>query len=166
MDKKIQFILSNIDLYQNKVFFKKIANLIKSRLGYKLLTFTVIDKSQTFVERVYTSNNKIYPLMGVKKIPQNEWKKKVIKQKHNFFLNSRERIKEIFYDYDIIFSLGCGSIINYLVLFQGKILGTINILHKEGYYKKKHIKELKIYSNLLISHYINHQNLMKKNNRK
>tara|TARA_Y100001970_G_scaffold227392_1_gene281340 strand:- start:162 stop:662 length:501 start_codon:yes stop_codon:yes gene_type:complete len=162
MDKEIQSILLKTNKDRKKIFFKKIANLIKKKVGYKLLTFTVIDKSLSFVERIYTTNSKIYPINGVKPIPNNKWKAIVIKKKQNFSLNTKEKIKKIFFDYEIIFSLGCGSIVNYLLIFEGKHLGTINILHEEKFYNKVHLEKLKLISNLLLPHFLQHQNKMKK----
>ena len=162
MNKETQILFGKINKNTPKKFYKNVSDSIKSKIKFKLLTLTVIDKSLSFVERVYTSNSKIYPLLGIKSIPKNNWNKVVIKQKKNYILRTKNEIKKIYYDYEIIFSLGCGSIINYLVLFNGKHLGTINILHKEKYYKKKHIKDLENYSKLLIPFFINHQISMKK----
>jgi hypothetical protein len=30
--------------------------------------------------------------------------------------------------------LGCGAVINLLVMYGGTLLGTVNMLHEEGYY--------------------------------
>jgi len=48
----------------------------------------------------------------------------------------------LFFDYEIIFSLGCGSIINFLVKFNNKPIGTINILDKEYKYQNIDIEKL------------------------
>ena len=62
-----------------KVFCKKIDKIIKSLIGHKLITFTVIDNKLNFCERIYSNNNKVYPILGQKKMPKNIWSEKVIK---------------------------------------------------------------------------------------
>ena len=82
----------------NKVFFKKIDQLIKKKIGYKLITFTVIDHSLKYVERVYTNNSKVYPLLGTKRLPKNKWSQTVIKNKKNFLGKNKKDIKKLWFD--------------------------------------------------------------------
>ncbi len=95
-----------------KVFCKKIDKIIKSLIGHKLITITVIDNKINFCERIYSNNNKVYPILGQKKMPKNFWSEKVIKNKKHFLCKNKKDIKEIYFDYETIFSLGCGCIIN------------------------------------------------------
>ena len=129
-----------------KIFCKKIDKIIKSLIGHKLITFTVIDNKLKFCERIYSNNNKIYPILGQKKMPENIWSEKVLKNKKHFLCKNKKDIKKIYYDYETIFSLGCGSIINLLVLFKGKPIGTINILHNENHYNIMDLKKITIYT--------------------
>ena len=146
----------------NKVFFKKIDKLIKKKIGHKLITFTVIDHSLKYVERVYTNNSKVYPLLGTKRLPKNKWSQTVIKNKKNFLGKNKKDIKKLFFDYGVIFSLGCGSIINFLVKFNNIPIGTINVLDKEYKYKHNDVKKLDTISSFLIPFFLKHQLGMKK----
>ena len=76
------------------IFFKKIDRLIKRLIGHKLITFTVIDKSKQYVERIYTNNSRAYPLLGTKPVPRNKWSKTVIRDRKNFLG------KNIFYQFN------------------------------------------------------------------
>ena len=116
-----------------KIFCKKIDKIIKTLIGHKLITFTVIDNKQKFCERIYSNNNKIYPILGQKKMPKNIW-----------------------------FSLGCGSIINLLVLFKKKPIGTINILHKENHFKQIDLKKIDYLTTYLIPYFLDHQKIMER----
>ena len=127
-----------------------------------MFTLTVIDQSIKYVERVYSNNTKIYPLLGTKPIPKNLWTQKVIVSKKIFFANNYDLIKKLFFDHRIIYSLGCGSIINIPIINNKKILGTLNMLHKEKFYTKKNIKFIKPYAQLLSPYFISHQSQMKK----
>lgn len=145
-----------------KVFCKKIDRVIKSLIGHKLITFTVIDNKLNFCERIYSNNNKIYPILGQKKMPKNIWSKKVLKNKKHFLCKNKKDIKKIYYDYEKIFSLGCGSIINLLVLFKGKPIGTINILHKENHYSMNDLKKIDFLITYLIPFFLDHQKIMQR----
>ena len=143
-------------------YFKKVDKHIQKLVGHKLITFTVIDKSIKFCERIYSNNEKIYPLMGQKPMPKNIWAKKVIKNKNHFLCKNKKEIKKIYFDHDIIFSLKCGSIVNLLILFNNKPIGTINILHNENHYITKDIKKIEDVTIFMIPFFLNHQHKMKK----
>ena len=145
-----------------KVFCKKIDKIIKSIIGHKLITFTVIDNKLNFCERIYSNNNKVYPILGQKKMPKNIWSEKVIKNKKHFLCKNKDQIKKIYFDYETIFSLGCGCIINLLVLFKGKPIGTINILHKENYYNSMDLKKIDFLTHYLIPYFLDHQKIMER----
>ena len=155
-------LTKNIKKDSVKIFYKKIDKIIHSLIGHKLITYTVIDEKLKFCERVYSNKNKIYPILGQKKMPKNIWSVKVLKNKQHFVCRTKKDIKKIFYDYETIFSLGCGSIINLLILFQGKPIGTVNILNKENHYSGKDIKKIDFLCVYLIPFFIKHQSIMKK----
>ena len=144
-----------------KLFFNKIDKYIHREIGRKLITITVIDQSMKYVERVYSNNKKIYPLLGQKTMPKNIWSKKVIKNKNHFLCKNKNQIKKIYFDYNTIFSLNCGSIINLLILFKNKPIGTINILHKENYYTQNDIKKIDHLTIYMIPFCLMHQLKMK-----
>ena len=144
-----------------KLFFNKIDKYIHRKIGRKLITITIIDQSMKYVERIYSNNKKIYPLLGQKTMPKNIWSKKVIKNKNHFLCKNKNQIKKIYFDYNTIFSLNCGSIINLLILFKNKPIGTINILHKENHYTQNDIKKIDHLTIYMIPFCLMHQLKMK-----
>ena len=164
-NKDIINLLSNTGKLSAKEFYKKLDKTIKNNIGHRLFTLTVVDHSIKYVERVYSNNTKIYPLLGTKPIPKNSWTNKVINNKKYFFGESKNQIKKLFFDYKKIFSLGCGSIINIPIINDQKILGTLNILHKERFYTIKSVKMIQPYAQLLSPYFILHQLKMKKKKR-
>ena len=161
-NKDIINLLSNAGKLSANEFYKKLDKTIKNYIGHRLFTLTVVDHSIKYVERVYSNNTKIYPLLGTKPIPKNSWTNKVINNKKYFFGESKNQIKKLFFDYKKIFSLECGSIINIPIINDQKILGTLNILHKERFYTKKSVKMIQPYAQLLSPYFILHQLKMKK----
>ena len=71
--------------YKNeKSFIEKVKKILLKEIGFKLFTLTVMHPKKKFVTRVYSSNNKIYPVGGEKKIPKNYWAQITIKDKKSF----------------------------------------------------------------------------------
>tara|TARA_Y100000741_G_C18220311_1_gene545562 strand:+ start:721 stop:1218 length:498 start_codon:yes stop_codon:yes gene_type:complete len=160
-------LIQSLQKDNNKIFCKKIDKFIKNNIGHKLITFTAIDISKKYVERIYTNNPKIYPLLGQKPIPKNKWSNILNNNSKNYFIGkNKKEIQKLFFDYETIFSLGCGSIINFLVKVNKVPLGTINILDREYKYKKSDIKKIETISMFTIPLFINHRILMERKNEK
>ena len=64
----------------------------------------------------------------------------VLKARKPFVGRTKADIEWAFFDYELIFSLGLGSVINCLVIHDGKLLGTMNLLHEEHYYREKDLE--------------------------
>ena len=160
--KRIVKLLLDSRFLNTNDFYKKLDKVIFYLVGHKLFTLMVIDRSGRYVERVYSNNKKIYPLLGTKPIPKNEWTKRVLVEKKEYIGTNFKQIKKLFFDYETIKSLGCGSIINLPVINNNKVLGTLNILHKENYYTKNSLKDVRDFAQLLTPYFMSHQIKMKK----
>ena len=113
--------------------------------------------SNKFVTRIYSSNNKIYPVGGEKKVPVNYWADVTIKQKKSFIGNNKKQIQKYFYDHKIITNLGCESILNQVIIFNNITIGTINLLDVENNFDKKDFKITDFASKFLVPICLNHQ---------
>ena len=78
-------------------FYESLDKSVSKVVGHKLFTLMVIDKSRKYVERVYSSNKKIYPLLGTKPIPKNAWRKRVLIEKKEFLGTNFTQIKKLFF---------------------------------------------------------------------
>ena len=58
----VKLLLESKNLKAN-IFYKKLDLAIKKTVSHKLFTLMVVDKSGKYVERVYSNNKKIYPLL-------------------------------------------------------------------------------------------------------
>ena len=83
-------------------------------------------------------------------------------EKKEFLGSNFKQIKTLFFDHETIKLLGCGSIINLPVISNDKVLGTLNILHKENYYNKTSLKNVRDFAQLLAPYFISHQIKMKR----
>ena len=144
--------------YKNeKSFIEKVKKILLKEIGFKLFTLTVMHPKKKFVTRVYSSNNKIYPVGGEKKIPKNYWAQITIKDKKSFIGNNNKQIKKYIYDHEVITDLGCESILNQVIVFNNETIGTMNLLNTKGHFCKEHLKKTNFISKFLVPIYLNHQ---------
>jgi GAF domain-containing protein len=111
-----------------------VGKMVHATIGTKLLTASVFDIDKGQSRRVYSENLKAYPLGGIKPIEDNKWSE-IVLRRHRVFSTLRiEDIAEVFFDWQLIQSLGCESNANIPVVIDGKVIGTLNLLHQAGYY--------------------------------
>ena len=91
----VKLLLDSRHLKTNE-FYQSLDKSILRLIGHKLFTLMVIDQSSKYVERVYSNNKKIYPLLGTKPIPANDWTKRVLIEKKEFLASNYKQIKKFF----------------------------------------------------------------------
>lgn len=104
-------------------------------LGHKLFTVLVHHAGSGESERFYTNQPEAYPVGGRKALNPTFWTDHVLKGQRAFIGHTAEDIAAVFFDHALIVSLGCASVINLPVVFDGRTLGTINLLHEAGWYE-------------------------------
>lgn len=105
-------------------------------LGAKLFTITTVDMKHQVTRRQYSSHPDSYPVSGTKPIFYDQWFETVCTQRAPFVANTIKDIEAVFPDHDVIWSLGCGSVINVPVVIGGDLVGTVNCLDVEHRYTK------------------------------
>jgi|TARA_B110000495_G_scaffold49821_1_gene41711 hypothetical protein len=144
--------------YKNeKNFIEKVRKTLSKEIGFKLFTLTVMHPKKKIVTRIYSSNKKIYPVGGEKKIPKNYFTHITIKEKKSFIGNNKKQIEKYFYDHKVITDLGCESILNQVIVFNNETIGTMNLLNIKGHFNKEHLKKTNYISKFLVPIYLNHQ---------
>ena len=114
--------------------FSGLEFLVLQTVGAVIFSCSTFDLGAGKSRRIYTNLPNIYPVSGLKDIVPNNWTAQVLDRKQAFSANTMAEIREVFPDHAIIESLGCGSVINMPVFLANHFLGTINVLHKPGYY--------------------------------
>ena len=108
-------------------------------IGHKLFTLMVIDHTANEAARLYSSQPAAYPVMGRKPLGElTTWGKHVISGAKPFIGRTAHDIRAVFPDHETIASLGCASVLNLPVIADGKTVGTVNLLHREGWYNADH----------------------------
>ena len=106
-------------------------------IGHKLFTLMLLDTARGEAARVYSNMPEAYPVLGRKPLgAMTDWGRHVIEGRRPFLGRTAEDIRWAFFDHELIASLGCASVVNLLVTFDGALLGTVNMLHEEDYYRE------------------------------
>jgi GAF domain-containing protein len=114
--------------------------LARAIVGAKLFTTMTVDMQYELARRAYTSDAENYPASGTKPVQYNSWFEIVHKQRKSFVANTIADISKVFPDHALIWSLGCGSVINIPVFVAGKLLGTVNCLDVEHHYTPERVE--------------------------
>lgn len=123
--------------------FAALQALTEATVGAKLFTFMTVDMEAEVARRAYTSDPVSYPASGTKPIRYDSWFDIVHKERRYFVANTLEDISKVFPDYELIGSLGCGSVVNMPVILGDVLVGTVNMLHEEGYYTPERVERIR-----------------------
>lgn len=122
--------------------FAALAVMVKDVIGTKLLTASSFDMKLNHMRRVYSDDVAAYPLAGLKPIPPGIWSDTVLHRKELLIRLTIEDISEVFFDWKLIQSLGCGSIVNIPIVVGGEAIGALNLLHDTGYYTEERLARI------------------------
>mgnify|MGYP001281104799 CR=1 FL=1 len=120
--------------------FDALCELTRDVIGVKLFTVMTHDSKTGEASRVYSNMPEAYPVSGKKPANETDWSRQVIGEKRTFVANDIEEIAAVFYDHELIQSLGCESCMNVPIVVGGNVLGTINCLHDAGYYTPERVQ--------------------------
>ena len=114
--------------------FDALRALTETTVGVRLFTIMTVDMDRMLARRAYTSDPANYPSSGTKPVQMNRWFEVVHTRREMFVANTLAEIAQVFPDHELIGSLGCGSVVNLPIVLGGKLVGTMNILHREHHY--------------------------------
>jgi GAF domain-containing protein len=105
-------------------------------IGHRLCTIMTFDAPSMQVRRIYSNNPEAYP-PGVAKAKRDTWwGRHVLEEGHSYIGYDADDIRAHFADFEIIFGLGCESILNTPVRLHGRTLGTMNLLNEANFYSE------------------------------
>ena len=106
-------------------------------IGHRLFTVLLYRAESGESERVYTNHPVAYPVGGRKAVRETPWTAQVFGERRPYLGRGPDDIRAVFLDHALIFSLGCESVLNLPVIFDGRVLGTVNLLHEAGWYTER-----------------------------
>jgi GAF domain-containing protein len=102
------------------------------------------------VRRVYSNQPDAYPVGGFKTHRQTPWGRQVLAGGKPFIGRDADDIRWAFADHERIFSLGCESVLNMPVRYDGRVIGTANLLDVAGHYLREHVAMVQPFCALLV----------------
>ena len=102
--------------------------------GARLFTATVLDRAAGVARRSYSSHPEDYPVTGTKPMGDSPWTDQVIGRGETFVANETAGFSPYFSDHALINALGCEAAMNIPVSEDGQVVGTVNILDREGHF--------------------------------
>lgn len=142
-------------LGQPEALYDALSDATKALVGHKLFTLMFLDTARNEAARVYSNQPDAYPVGGRKELGEmTGWGRHVLEGRQPYLGPTEADIKWAFFDHELIVSLGCGAVINIPVMWNGVMLGTINLLDSEGAYNEAHIAPLLPLAPLLITPFL------------
>ena len=130
--------------------FRAVEALARKAIGFRLFTVMRLHAETQEVERLYSSLPDAYPVSGRKPKQGTPWGEQVLDRGEIFIANSPEAVERAFADYQLIFSLGIGAIMNVPIRWSGRSLGTMNICGEAGWFTDADREPGKLIASLLV----------------
>jgi GAF domain-containing protein len=132
------------------VAFRAVDDLAKRTVGHTLFTVMRNLASGAEVERVYSGDPAAYPVGGRKKKEGTRWGGIVLDRGEVFLAPDPAALRAAYPDYELIFSLGIGAILNVPICHAGRCIGTMNLCGDAGQYSEADIPTGKLLAGLLV----------------
>lgn len=127
---------------QPAAVFHALDKALAAEPGHILFTVLLHHPRQRENERFYSNMPEAYPVGGRKPVTDHPWMQQVIQAGRPYIGRTRADIQYVFYDYELIWSLGCESVLNLPVRWAGETLGTLNLLHRSGHYTEADLPQV------------------------
>jgi hypothetical protein len=119
----------------------ELADTFMQHVGYRLFTLSVLEGDADLTSRrIWSSHPDEYPVSGTKSRPCAEWADQVIGRQEIFLCRDEADVQRVLPDYETIFGLGCGSVLNLPVSLYGSVIGTVNVLHEAHWFTPERVE--------------------------
>ena len=123
-----------IEVGQPEPAFRALDRAMGAVIGHTLFTVLLHHPGARESERRYSNQPAAYPVGGRKPVLASPWTERLFVERQPYIGRDAEDIRTVFFDHALILSLGCASVLNVPVVWDGRTLGTINLLHEAGFY--------------------------------
>ena len=138
------------DTEQPLATFRAVDAALAQSPGHILFTILIHHPALRESERFYSNQPGAYPVGGRKPVTDTPWMQRVVHGGDPYIGRTREDIRDAFFDYELIWSLGCESVLNMPVRWRGETLGTLNLLHRAGHYDESQIDHARLAAHLAL----------------
>lgn len=127
------------DPQQPGASFTALDAALQEVVGHRFLTILAYRWDEGVAERRYSSRPELYPALGRKAFSEAPTQRRVAETRQPYIGHDAADIRRDFPDHDRIFALGCESILNMPVLWRGRALGQVNLLHAARHFTADHL---------------------------
>jgi hypothetical protein len=132
------------------LIYRAVEAVAAEAIGWRLFTILRYVEAANAVERLYTSDERAYPVGGRKPLGKITASHSAMEKGEIFLAATKEEVRQAFFDHELIFALGVTAILNVPIRYAGRRLGTVNMCGEEGMYGPAEIDRGKILAGLLI----------------
>lgn len=118
------------------VVWDRIEQALTQVYGQRLFTVLAYDEASSRLGRLHSNRPDINPVGGFKRVTASRWADHVLRRGELFTGSTREDIKAVFSEYELLWSIGCESVLNIPVRKGGVTIGTMNLLAGAGQYDR------------------------------
>lgn len=133
---------------QPEALLQVLGDVVGEAIGYLLFTVLAHDAAGRTMRRIYSTRPDINPVGGTKPITDAPWMEQVLLRGEPYIGYTREDLKSVFFDHELLWSIGCGSVLNMPVVWSGTVLGSLNMLHQAGWYDEGHLTMAGLFAQL------------------
>jgi GAF domain-containing protein len=119
-------------------------HLADELVGARMFTILVFDFPRRVAHRVYSNEQRIYPVGVDDPLGDGVWERTLTQDKKPLVLNSPEAMATLLPNTDELVGLGYGAMLNLPVIVAGTPLAAINILHDAGRYTAERVETAKV----------------------
>ncbi len=124
--------------------------MLAETVGHKLFTALLYRPADGVADRLYSSAPDRFPARGSKALDDAPTMRRVLTSGMPYIGRDASDIARDFPDHEKIFALGCASIVNMPVRWNGQVLGQINLLHEAGHFHDGHLPVVEAMAQLVV----------------
>ncbi len=138
------------DTAQPEATFRAIDAGLAATIGHKQFTVLVHHPDRQQAERRYSTGPAVYPLGGSRPTGDFPLKQRLLVEGNHYIARDADDLRRDFYDHQLIFSLGCESVLIVPVRWRGETLGSLNLLHDAYWYSEADIPLTRLFAQLAL----------------
>jgi GAF domain-containing protein len=120
---------------QPSALFAALQDAMQQAIGHRLFTVMRHDAAAGRNRRAHTSDASAYPVSGFKPVNwDHPWTRRVLVGGTAWIGSGPADIAWAYPDHETIVAMGLGSAMNLPVRWNGRTLGTVNLLHDAGHF--------------------------------
>jgi hypothetical protein len=125
---------------QPNAYLEGLAEAYRATAGWSMLTLLVFDEKRRVGRRIFTTDPVNYPVSSEKAMAESDWGDRVLKRHEVFVANRPEDFKPHYIDWEKLVGMGLLSALNYPIVVDSAVLGTVNLMAGSNYYSPPRVE--------------------------